>query len=427
MGLFSDSTRWRRRCNFERELPRQIAAIVLTGLAMRQQPPGLAAPQRLEDGVDQLARGGATWSSAGAGVGHHLRDSCPLTVREVGQIVGALTGSWHRMSSCERHPMNHAICRAGIPFSNFLSAWWLGGCRNWSAFVSHHQNLDAARTIPGYHFVVLPHPSDHLQIFSGQDGQPTMIRLRDGMPPYARGAAIMAVLATPFSRLGSQQPLLAAWDYWSSQAWSLATPEQWPNGSAGPLARHRLVQDLSKVQLRHVRERPDKALLAAHIAAPFFQKADASNPHFAHTATGTIEGRALAVQAWEELRRVKLSEKGSKTPRRMEPDADNIQTRDLRPFLPLIHVAFATAQAIALSRGVIREMAQENQALFCQDVSGASGRILPQMSFKELLCTDLVQNWIITRAMALETLLPLPVFRRVHSIVQLRADWLNGA
>jgi hypothetical protein len=109
----------------------------------------------------------------------------------------------------------------------------------------------------------------------------------------------------------------------------------------------------------------------------------------------------------------------------MEPDVENTQTRDLRPFLPVIHIAFATAQGIALSREVIRGLPQNDQALFCQDVSGASGRIVPQMSFTELLCVDLIQDWIMMRARALEALLPLPGFRRFPPVVQLRAEWLD--
>ena len=54
---------------------------------MRRQPPGRTRPKEVENGVDQLARGGLSRSPAEPRIRDHGRDQVPLAVGQIGIVA----------------------------------------------------------------------------------------------------------------------------------------------------------------------------------------------------------------------------------------------------------------------------------------------------------------------------------------------------
>jgi hypothetical protein len=233
------------------------------------------------------------------------------------------------------------------------------------------------------------------------------------LPTYARGSALLAVLAIPPEK---------AEDRFTRELWRaygrivLAVGEQdvpgWGEGPQQVIPSH-LAMDLGHAQklCAGAKRKLDDRLGAAHCAAPHFQYAERQAT--ANHGTGQprhgkpgIAASALRVIEQEAERVEVLPEHGVTVPARFPAIAGNFETRVLRPSRPVLHLAFAMAQAIERSARELASMPREVRETYRRDVNGRDGTIREQIDMGDVLVGPYLQDWIVAQAERLEDLLP---------------------
>jgi hypothetical protein len=240
---------------------------------------------------------------------------------------------------------------------------------------------------------------------------------------YARGAALAATLACPPERRDDPRTLDA---YRALGRIALRIFQQvdpaWERHPQLVVPEHLLVSvdKLADAEPK-LQRRLEDCLGAARIAAPFLQQAKAtargqdqrrSMPQVQASVMRTIDQEADRVEA--------LRRHGTETPARFGTSIDNVETRVAREYLPVLHLASATAQMIEESQKMLARRPEAVRQQFDADIGGADGKVLHQFGLPELLLDVGTQQFIIHRAEQLEALLPFMPRLRPKRIVQFR-------
>jgi hypothetical protein len=174
--------------------------------------------------------------------------------------------------------------------------------------------------------------------------------------------------------------------------------------------------------LRKLRKGVEARLGAAHAAAAFLQEAEAlrAGRPLREAHRPRVNAAAKRTVDLEAERLKVLAKHGVTAPQRFKLDPDNFEQRVVRASLPVIHLAFATAQAVERSTTDIAELPEAKRAAFGSDVAGADKRIAPQIDIGHVLADESIQDFIVRRAEELESLLPLMRRLRPTRVVRFR-------
>lgn len=153
---------------------------------------------------------------------------------------------------------------------------------------------------------------------------------------------------------------------------------------------------------------------AAHMAVPYFQEAAASpstSPRLRNSKS--IDSNIMRTIEQEQDRREVLNIASTKGTRRFPEQADNFDARVLRPSLPVLHLAVATALAIDRSQKALAKLHTKATVNVPNDVAG------PQLSAADIMNDPMLARMIIEEATHLESFLPRLSVLKPKSIVRL--------
>ena len=245
------------------------------------------------------------------------------------------------------------------------------------------------------------------------------VTLPDEGPPFLRGAALLALLAVPPIQAADSQTL-NAWRAWGRVAVDLLEGLD-PTWSARPQPIPPLVMTMNLPAATNAVDRMQHALeKRMGAAAAYGQLRRAAEPDTGrHREETTLNGAAVRVIDSEAMRRQVLANHGHEVPARFPQDSRNFETRVMRESLPILCLAWAVADAIALSVETLAAATPAEQSSYGHDVNGRDGQVRPQISFADILANAAVQDWVIRRAVHMQgSVLPnLPAKSRQRPVL----------
>jgi hypothetical protein len=259
-----------------------------------------------------------------------------------------------------------------------------------------------------------------LTLFSIEaDSDALLVKVSRMLPPYARGAALLATLADPPMKAMDRHTLRI---FVALGRIAMATQEDRDPDSflkMQPAFPAHFSMDL-KLAARLLREffrRLDHRLAAAHAANPLMLEAKrgrtARVPYtVAQLAKNTIDREAERMEVLTRL--------GAAPRPRFDTDAKNFEQRVMRGSGPVLHLAAATAEAIHRATPEIAALPAEARLVHRMDVVGPNGQIGHQIAASDILWEPAFQNMIVERAESFEPLVRNLRLLRPKRIVKLR-------
>jgi hypothetical protein len=245
-----------------------------------------------------------------------------------------------------------------------------------------------------------------------------LVTLSPEAPAYMKACALLATLASP-PRCGKERGwrdrILALCRQHFQDG--LGTDAEWFGQPQMAVPEHLMFDRTSAETLSlQVRQEAEDAMLAGHVALPFILEAgreyDASPQVKSARRRQSVVGRVRHVLELEEARLENLGAiLGRPIERRFpasgEGDASkNVEARQIRPKLPIIHLAMATPWALREYAGRILRDNPNLRGFFKEDAQG------PQFDAEHLFMLPELCDKIVQEAAALESL--------VHKMAVLR-------